>query len=161
MNDTLNRAEHGVRQLYALYCDAVRRKDRALFEACFAEDAVWKISGQTIEGRTQCGAFFAKAVALSDLVTFWPGPVALDSADGTITGRLQATELIKRGDGGVRTLGIYYDRYVEADGRWQFALHHFDMLYFGAADLGDALIEAPDYGPPPGFPPDDAPTSAP
>jgi ketosteroid isomerase-like protein len=159
VDETLRIADHGVRQLYARYADAVRRKDRALMESCFADDAVWKISGQVIEGREACGAFFAKAVAVSDIVTFWPGPIALDIVSGQVVGRLQATELIRRGDTAIRTLGIYYDRFAQRDGAWLFAWHHFDMVYFGPPDLSGTWLDAPDYGPPPGFPPDDAPTT--
>ena len=155
----LLRADAGVRQLYARYADAVWRADRAAFEDCFADDAVWKISGQVIEGRGACGAFFAKAIALSLRVTFWPGPPALHVADGIVTGRLQATELIRRADGGIRTLGIYYDRYVENGGIWRLSWHHFDMLYFGAPDLSDAMLDTPDYGPPPGMPGPDDPST--
>ena len=153
------RAEAGVRQLYAHYADAVWRKDRAAFEQCFAPDAVWKISGQRIEGRAACGNFFAKSIAVSQHVAFWPGPVALTREGDTVTGRLQATELIKRDSGGLRTLGLYYDRYVEHEGRWRFAWHHFDMVYFGPPDLAAEMIGSPDYGAPPGQPGPDAPST--
>lgn len=152
-------ADVAVRQLYARYADAVWRKDTAAFLACFTGDATWKISGQVAQGRKAIGSFFDKSLALSERVMFWAGPPAIDIADGVVTARLQVTEMIRRKDGAYRTLGLYYDRFASENGALRIAWHHFDMAYFGPPDLSGAYIEGPDYGPPPGFPPDDAPTT--
>jgi uncharacterized protein (TIGR02246 family) len=146
-------AEAGIRQLYARYADAVWRKDRAAFLECFTGDAVWKIAGRTLEGREAIGDFFEMSTAPSHKVMFWWSNPALEVSGDTATGRLQVTELIKRLDGdAVRTLAIYYERYVKADGAWRLAWHHFNMYYFGPPDLSQEYYDCLEYGPPPGFP---------
>jgi uncharacterized protein (TIGR02246 family) len=155
-------AESGIRQLYGRYADAVWRKDIAAFAACFTEDAVWKIAGRTVRGRTEIGSFFEMTLVPSARVMLWPGVPVLDVGDHMATGRTQVTELIKRKDGSARrTLAIYYDRFVEAEGTWRFQWHHFNLYYLGPPDLSGSYIECLEYGPPPTMPAPDDPTSVP
>lgn len=153
-------AESGIRQLYARYADACWRKDLAAFEDCFTEDAVWKIAGQTLKGREAVKGFLVQSTEPAEKVMFWSGIPQIELGEGTATGRVQVTELIKRKDGGsARTMAIYYDRYVEEDGVWRFALHHFNMYYFGPPDLTAPYFECLEYGAFPGFPGPDEPTT--
>lgn len=152
-------AEAGIRQLYARYADAVWRQDRSAFLDCFTDDATWKIAGQTLVGHEAIGAFFEASTSLSHKVMFWSGIPVLDVGEGTATGRVQVTELIKRADGSaLRTLAIYYERYREEEGAWRLNWHHFNMYYLGPPDLSGSYHGCMEYGPPPGLPPDDAPT---
>lgn len=41
--------EAAIRQLHALYADAVWRKDYESFGDCFTEDAEWRISGMGVK----------------------------------------------------------------------------------------------------------------
>jgi len=155
-------AEAGIRQLYARYADAVWRKDGDSFADCFTEDAVWKIAGQTVAGREEIRALFLASLEPSEKVMFWSGIPVLDIGEGTATGRTQVTELIKRKDGSsLRTLAIYYERFVEQQGVWRFQWHHFNMYYLGSPDLSGTYLEAMEYGAPPGLPGPDAPTPVP
>lgn len=158
----LLRAEAGIRQLYARYADAVWRKDGASFVDCFAEDAVWKIAGRTVRGRDEIGALFLASLEPSEKVMFWAGIPLLEVSGDTATGRTQVTELIKRKDGtSLRSLAIYYERFVEQQGAWRLQWHHFDLFYLGPPDLSGKFLDAGDYGPPPGFPGPDDPTPVP
>ncbi len=151
--------ESGIRQLYARYADAVWRQDSAALGACFTDDAVWKIAGRRAQGRAEIMALFEASIAPSERVMFWSGIPLLDIGEGGVSGRVQVTELIKRRDGqGVRTLGWYYERFAEAGGVWRLAWHHFDLYYYGAPDLSDAITPWDDYGAPPAMPGPDAPT---
>ncbi|MDG2003634.1 MAG: nuclear transport factor 2 family protein [Novosphingobium sp.] len=153
-------AESGIRQLYARYADSVWRKDRAAFLECFTEDAVWKIAGQTLEGRDAIGDFFELSTSPSHKVMFWCSNPALEVTGDTASGRLQVTELIKRHDGNsARTLAIYYERYAQSDGVWRLSFHHFNMYYLGSPDLSEDYYDNLEYGPPPGFPGPDDPTT--
>lgn len=155
-------AEAGIRQLYGRYADAVWRQDSVAFAECFTEDAVWKIAGRTVAGLADIVGLFEQSVAPSERVMMWLGIPVLEVAGATATGRVQVTELIKRRDGsGVRTLGLYYERYVEQGGRWRFAWHHFNLYYLGPPDLTNEIYECLEYGPPPGMPGPDDPTSVP
>lgn len=149
----------GIRQLYARFADAVWRIDAASFAECFAEDAEWKIAGMHIRGRDNIGATFGKLMGICARVQIMMGPPLLEIATGSVSARVQVTELAKMADdSAAMTLGVYYDRYVEEDGRWRFKWRHFSLHYRGPVDLSAALVESPNYGPPPGMPGPDEPT---
>ena len=160
MNDFLA-AECGIRQLMGRYADAVWRQDSTAFADCWADGAQWKISGREANGRAEIAALFEASVAPSERVMMWTGIPVIDMGEAGVTGRVQVTELIKRKDGaGIRTLGLYYDRYSEQDGRWRFARRHFNLYYYGPPDLSDGIYEGVrEYGPPPGMPGADDATS--
>jgi hypothetical protein len=152
-------ADCGIRQLHARFGDAVWRKDAAAFSECFAEDGEWKIATMHIRGRTDIGSTFAKLMGACARVQVILGTPLLEVGQGTATGRIQMTELAKMADGSsAMTIGVYYDRYVEERGRWRFQWRHFGLHYRGPTDLSAALVECPDYGPPPGLPGPDEPT---
>ncbi len=158
MNDFVL-AESGIRQLHARFADAVWRKDTEAYAQCFAEDAEWKIATMHIRGRAEIAGTFGKLMAACARVQMITGTPLLELGQGTASGRLQITELAKMADGSsAMTLGVYYDRYVEHAGRWLFQWRHFGLHYRGPADLSAALVECPDYGPPPGLPGADEPT---
>lgn len=158
MNDLIA-ADFGIRQLHAQFCDAVWRKDGSAFAACFAPDGEWKIAGLHIRG-AEIGPQFDRLLGICARVRLILGLPLLDvTADGA-TGRIPVTELAKMADGSAAmTLGTYYDRYVEQGGHWLFAARHWTLHYRGPVDLSAALVDFPDYGPPPGMPATDAPTA--
>lgn len=153
-------AESAIRQLYGRYCDAVWRKDTEAFVDCFTEGATWKIAGKTIRGRVDIGSSFEAFLAQSEKVMMFVGIPILDVNEGAATGRIQATELLKLKDGNaIRTLGIYYERFVEVNDRWLIESHHFNMYYYGPPDLSEPYYECQEYGPLPGMPGPDDPTT--
>lgn len=159
MNDFLL-AESAIRQLYGHYSDAVWRKDTAEFIDCFTEDATWKIAGKTIRGKKDIRTSFEAFLAQSEKVMMFVGMPVLKVSGKTATGRVQATELLKLKDGSaIRTLGVYYEHFVQQGERWLLHFHHFNMSYYGPPDLSAPYFECLDYGPPPGMPGLDAPTT--
>jgi len=149
--------EAGIRQLHARYTDAVWRKDAAAFAACFASDGEWRISGMVLTGRMQIeqtiAAIFAKMHRV--LITF--RTPLLDISGGAITARTMIDERVAWTDGNTNvSIGRYYERFVEEDGRWLFAWRLFELHYRGSPDLTGDWFEHPDYGPPPAMPPLDA-----
>lgn len=160
MTDFLN-VECGIRQLMGRYADAVWRQDSQAFRQCWCEDAVWKISGREAQGRDAIASLFELSIAPSERVMLWNGIPVIELHEGGATGRVQVTELIKRREGqGYRTLGLYYDNYRDEGGVWRFARRHFNLYYFGPPDLsGDLMPDVLEYGPPPGMPGADDPTS--
>ena len=88
-----------------------------------------------------------------------PGASTLKVGEGVATGRLQFTEYGKLKDGSsALRIGIYYDNFIEQAGHWRFQSRHLGLHYSGPTDLSAALVECPDYGPPPGMPGPDEPT---
>ena len=152
-------AECGVRQLQARYADAVWRRDREAFLDCFAEDGEWKIAGLHMRGRAEIAAGYDKLMAASERVLMMLGAPVLDVSAAGVTGRTLVTERIRLRDGdGVRTIGVYYERFVEEGGRWRYAWRHWDLFYYGPPELSGAIYASPDRGPPPAMPDPDAPT---
>lgn len=152
-------AECAIRQLHARFVDAVWRKDSGAFGNCFAERGEWKIAGLHLRGRAEIAATFAKLLGACERVQLILGAPLLEVGNGTATGRVQSTELAKMADGSsALTLGVYYDRYVEAGDRWLFQWRHWGLHYRGPVDLSARFVECPDYGPPPGLPGADEPT---
>jgi uncharacterized protein (TIGR02246 family) len=152
-------AEAGIRQLHARYVDAVFRKDYVSFGECFTEDAEWRIAGQSLRGRPQIIGFLEQAMTnFHRVIMTFRTPIIRLVEDGA-QARTYVTEAngFKNGRPG-STVGTYFERLVETDGIWQRRWALFQLHYMGPADLTGSFFEQPDYGPPPGFPPLDAPT---
>lgn len=159
---TFVEADSAIRQLHARYVDAVWRQDLAAFEDCFAADAEWKIAGLHMRGRAQIRTQFAKFVASAERVFMVLGMPCVEMGDGTTaTSRIHVTELVKGKDGhAVRTIGVYYDRYVAQGDRFRFQGRHWSLYYYGLLDLSAPFFEPAEYGAAPAMPAPDAPTFA-
>lgn len=152
-------AESEINGLHARLQDAVWRQDLDGFADCFSHDATWKIAGRVIHGRTDIRAFLANALSLSTRVMIFTGIPILEIEGDKASGRVSSTEYVKRINGeAVRTLGVFYDRYVKVDGRWRISWRHFAMHYYGPPDFSAPFFDAADFGPPPSMPTDDDPT---
>jgi ketosteroid isomerase-like protein len=151
--------ECAIRQLHARFIDAVWRKDADAFAQCFAEQGEWKIATLHMRGRAEIGGTFAKLLGACERVFPILNTPILDIGADSVTGRIYCTEFAKMKDGSsAMTIGIYYDRYVEEQGRWRFQWRHWALHYRGPADLSAPFVNSPDYGPPPGMPGPDEPT---
>jgi uncharacterized protein (TIGR02246 family) len=156
MNYTLTEA---IRDLHARYSDAVWRKDDMAFADCFTEDAQWRIGGLELRGRTQIRATIEKIMAnfRRVLITF-QSPILHQDEQG-LCARTYIQEQVARKDGTSNvSIGRYYERFAESDGRWRFDWRLFQRHYSGPADLSGEYYEWEDYGAPPGMPPLDAPS---
>ena len=152
-------AESGIRQLHARFIDAVWRKDSEAFADCFAEHGEWKIAGLHMRGRQEIAATFARLLGACEHVLLTVGMPVLEVEPGRATGRVHCLEFAKLvGGSAAMTIGIYYDRYVEENGRWRFQWRHWALQYRGPADLSAPFVNSPDYGPFPNMPGADEPT---
>jgi uncharacterized protein (TIGR02246 family) len=152
--------ECAIRQLHARYADALWRKDPDSFAALFAKDAQWKVAGMHLRGREEIRGTFARFMAHTGrtMMTFRSPIVEL--IEGVVTSRTYVTEQNKFADGqSADTLGIYYERFVQEDGAWRFHFRHWNMYYIGPPDLSAKFYDVHDYGPPPGFPGLEDPTT--
>ena len=154
------KAEIGIRQLYARCVDAVWRQDVAAFGQCYDVSGEWKLAGRHYCGRDEVERGFDELLSVNERVQMIMSNPILDyREDGVIT-RTQVTELIKRKDGlGVTTMGVYYERIIDAGDRWLFAWRHFDLHYYGPPDLSGTFYTVPDYGPFPAMPSPDGGTT--
>ena len=154
------RAEAGIRQLHARCIDIIWRKDAKAFAACFTEDGEWKIAGQHVRGRAEIEALFAKLLGLCDKVITQASTPILEVGDGEASGRTYILENAKLMNGQTAmTIGVYHERFAEEADGWKFKWRHWSLKYRGAADLTGPFYDTPDYGPPPGMPEHDEPTT--
>ncbi len=153
-------AESAIRQLHARYIDAVWRHDSQAFANCFAEDAEWKIAGTHIRGRDEIKSQFEKFMIHVERVLMHFSAPILEVGDATATGRTYVNEHNKFKDGRTAmTIGIYYERFVDQGDRWRFSWRHWNLYYIGPPDLSAPLYQVKEYGPPPGMPGPDDPTT--
>ena len=147
-------AECAIRQLHARYVDAVWRKDVDAFGDCFAEDAEWRVGGQTLHGRTEIMTFMGRAFPLYERILMTFRTPILEVADGFALGRTYVSENSRFADGRpFAPIGIYFERFVEQGDRWRFKWRLFQTNYAGPPDLSEPFFDVPDYGPPPAMPP--------
>lgn len=145
-------AECGIRQLHARYIDATWRKDVTAFADCFAEDGEWQLAGLHLRGRADIAATFTRLLGMSQRVLMVTGTPVLEFGQGSATGRVHMTEFIKRENESLRTLGVYYDRYVGEGLHWRFRSRYLELFYRGVADFSAPLLETTDHGPFPAMP---------
>jgi uncharacterized protein (TIGR02246 family) len=160
MSDFL-RAECAIRQLQARCVDIIWRQDAKGYADCFTEDGEWKIAGLHMRGRAEIEATFAKLLGLCERVITTISTPILDVGEGTATARTYVSENAKLKNGQTaHTIGVYHERYVEEEaGVWRFKWRHWSLKYRGPIDLSASFYDTPDYGPPPGMPAADEPTT--
>jgi hypothetical protein len=84
----------------------------------------------------------------------------VELVDGVLTSRTYVNESNKFADGQTAdTVGIYYERFAEEDGRLRFHWRHWQMYYIGPPGLTADFYDVKEFGPPPGFPAQDDPTT--
>jgi hypothetical protein len=145
--------------LQARYADAVFRKDYAAFADCFTADAEWRIAGAVLTGRVAIRGALERIMGDFERVVMTFGPPALEVGRGEVAARTYVIEQRAfRTAPPSMTVGRYYERVVRDGDAWRFRWRLFQLLYVGPPDLSGDLFDHPDYGPPPGMPPADAPT---
>jgi hypothetical protein len=153
-------AESAIRQLQARCVDAVWRKDSKAFADLFADNGEWKLAGMHLRGRADIERGFGKLLGACERVLQLFGTPILEFQQGAAFGRTYVIEHAKLIDGQTATnIGIYYERFVEQATSWKYRWRHWSLQYRGPADLTGQFYDSPDYGPPPGMPGPDDPTT--
>jgi hypothetical protein len=156
---TLAETEAQVRQLHARYTDAVWRKDAQAFAKLFTPEGEWRISGLAMRGRGEIEAAIDKIFSSLHRVLFTYGDPVLDHVAGELRGRVMVNERVAWADGRANiSIGRYFERYGEWDGRLCFDWRLFELHYRGAPDFSGEWFEHPDPGAPPAMPPRDRQT---
>lgn len=120
-----------IRELIETYNDAVFRRDGEAWISTWAEDAVWELMGQTIEGRADIRAAWQQAMEMFDYVGFHglPGAIEIEDEGQRATARVYVNEVMLAKDGGYRNVqGGYDDTLVKTDGQWLFARRVYRVM---------------------------------
>lgn len=153
------RAEFEIRQLHARYSDAVYRKDLDALPALFAEDAEWRVGGQTRKGIDEIvGLMRGVFPQFQRIVMIFASPI-VEVTENEVLSRAFANEQSRKADGSpFSAVGIYYDRFIEQNGHLVFKWRMFQTQYSGPPVLVNEFEQVEDYGAPPAMPPLDAAT---
>lgn len=153
------RAEFEIRQLHARYAHAIFRADAEAVAALFAEDGEWRVGGQIMRGRQEIVAFLSGVFPQFRrlLMLFYTPLVSVTQEE--ISARTFVVERSQFADGTpFAPFGIYFDRFVEADGQLLFSWRLFQTHYAGPPDMASPFFDVPDFGRPPAMPSLDAET---
>lgn len=146
----MDQASDAIRNLIGRYSDAVWRLDAKAYGDCWADDGVWAFMGQTVAGRDAIVPFWLEF--MKNFRKAWQmihNPVLLVDGDSAIC-RMYVEETVVPQEGGpVISKGIYHDDFVVERGEWKFARRHFDLVYYGPADMSGSLFDTINYGPAP------------
>ncbi|MBU6267321.1 MAG: nuclear transport factor 2 family protein [Sphingomonadales bacterium] len=144
-----------INQLYPRYTDAVWRFDYDAFADLFTDDAEWRISGRTYQGRAAIREAIAAILGPNFIrvrIVFGT-PILTVASDGTASARMYMTEHCawKSGERSI-SFGTYHDRFRLTANGWKFAWRMFELDYRGSPDLTGTWHDNPDRGAPPVMP---------
>lgn len=115
-----------IRELVEAYADAVLRRDGDDWASCWAEDAVWELSGMRVEGQAAIRSLWEQAMQGFAYVGFFVQPGPLMIAGNRAEGRVWTHELLVGADGARwQTVGRYDDVYSRTTSGWRFASRVF------------------------------------
>lgn len=147
------KADFEIRQLHARYSQAIFRKDAASVGELFVEEGEWRVGGQIMTGRDNIVRFIDGVFPQFQRILMLFYTPVVDVSGGEITSRTFVVERSKFADGRpFSPMGIYFDRFVEVDGRLLFKWRLFQTQYAGPPDLSADFLDVPDYGPSPAMP---------
>lgn len=129
MNDFPILERLAIRELHEAYGDAVLRRDAEAWTRCWSDDATWTLLGMTVRGRTALSAFWVRAMAGFEAVSFITVPSALTIEGDRAHGRAQTHEVLREVGGRCRVVGgAYEDLYVRVEGRWLYSARDFRVI---------------------------------
>jgi ketosteroid isomerase-like protein len=139
--------ELAIRELVALYADAVNRVDEAQWADTWTENAQWSLPMVTVDGKSQIVGLWVQAMSSFEFVAqlVYQGVVKISGNEAT--GRWYLCEHLRsKGDSTGRfNIGTYNDVYVKEGDRWRFASRQYHVLYNdeGAGDMSGTVIPLP------------------
>ena len=132
--------ELGLRNLMARYVDAVNRYDADAWIATWAEDGVWNLLGNPVEGRDKILGLWQQMMSSFDFALMLPSSCKFDIQGDTASGHWYLHEYSRDKEGNTATiLSRYLDEYVKQDGEWKFKSRAYNFIYNGPADLSGAF----------------------
>jgi len=125
-----------IRDLVHRYADAVCRRDRDQWAACWADEAVWDLGAGEVSGRQAIVDLWAGAMGAftSVIQTVHNGTASLDGDHGSGCWYVQEHYRLATGEPGI-LLARYDDAYRRHAGTWRFARRALVPYYQGPPDL--------------------------
>ncbi|MEM8936599.1 MAG: nuclear transport factor 2 family protein [Pseudomonadota bacterium] len=118
-----------IRELMETYNDAVNRRDTDQWAGTWADDAVWDLAGQVIEGKGPIVGAWEGAMAGFSYVGFGATPGAIEVDGDTATARFFVRETLVSEDGKIQQLeGRYEDELRKSSSGWVFTKRAYTIL---------------------------------
>ncbi len=137
--------ELALRGLMDRYIDAVARRDGTAWAATWAEDASWSLMGQEVTGRDNVLALWQQMVSGFEFAIMMPSSGMFEIDGDTASGHWYLQEFTRDLEGNAASiLSRYRDTYTRVDGQWLYRSRHYDVMYFGPADLSAPFTPLPD-----------------
>lgn len=130
-------SREAIAELVYEYNHAVNTRDADRWGACWAEDAVWHLSGgRTAEGRAAIVDLWVSSMADNPAVVQFAADGRVDVDGDEATGQWHIQAHGRRPSGVAHLLlGLYDDTYRVADGHWRFTSRALTVHYQGPPDL--------------------------
>ena len=125
-----------IRQLNALYADAVMRRDGELWGSLWHADAIWHFLGEPIQGRDAILATWERAMAGFPVVyhSHHSGLIRVKGDHADCRWYIDE-DIIDSSGKSLRIVGVYNDKCVRTSSGWLYAMRRFDPLYHGSGTL--------------------------
>ena len=119
-----------IRERIDSYSDAVFRRDAEAWIANWSDEAVWRISGSELRGRSQIKSAWIAAMDAFAVVGFFATPGAIRVEGGRAIARVYAQEILVDHNGKVlKIIGVYDDQLVKSAASWLFAERVYTVLH--------------------------------
>ena len=137
--------ELALRGLMDRYIDAVARRDGGAWSGTWAEDASWSLMGQEVSGRDNLLALWQQMMSGFEFALMMPSSAMFEIDGDTASGHWYLQEFTRDLEGNAaNVLSRYRDTYVRVDGQWLYQSRHYDVMYFGPADLSAPFNPLPE-----------------
>ncbi len=137
-----------IRQLVALYADAVNRADQEQWAATWATESDWSLPGMAaVSGKDNIVGLWVQAMGTLEFVAqlIYQGTITIEG--DTAKGRWYLCEHMRPigSDGGLFNIGTYADEYVKFEGQWLFKRRDYHILYNdeGKGNMSGIVIPLP------------------
>jgi hypothetical protein len=135
-----------IRNLVARAADATCRRDPDQWVDTWAEDGIWQLSGESIQGREELRGRWIAGMAKFPYVALLVFNSEVIVKDSTGTGSWYILELNRNVADETRMMvGNYTDEYVRTAEGWRFARRSYQRMYLGPLDPG--VMTLPDIRP--------------
>jgi ketosteroid isomerase-like protein len=129
--------ELALRNLMARYVDAVNRCDAEAWIATWAEDSVWNLLGNPVQGRDNILALWRQMMGTFEFALLLPSSCLFEVDGDSASGHWYLHEYSRDLQGNRSAIiSRYDDSYTRVDGQWLFASRSYHFIYNGPPDLG-------------------------
>ena len=137
--------EIALRNLMAKYVDAANRRDGEVWQSTWAQDGVWDLMGNPVQGRDNILAMWTQVLTTFEFALLIPSSGMFEVDGDTATGHWYLQEHTRNTEGVASSMiSRYLDTYSRVDGEWLYQSRAYGIIYSGPADLSGQYIPLQD-----------------